>query len=62
MRNKIKIVRLTVLVDSRDVRNVKYLAVDRGVSASEIVRTAVKQFLIGHQESAPSQEPASAAR
>ncbi len=60
MRSKIEVARLTVLVDSRDIRRVKYLAVDRGVSASEIVRAAVKQFLTKQQESVPSQESARA--
>jgi uncharacterized protein YpmB len=37
--------RLTVLVGQNDIKRIKYLAIDRGVSASEIVRTAVKDYL-----------------
>jgi hypothetical protein len=59
MRNKFEVVRLTVLVEPRDIRRLKIMAVNRGVSASEIVRTAVKQFLT--DESARTQEPAIAA-
>jgi uncharacterized protein YpmB len=36
--------RLTVLVGQDDIKRIKYLAIDRGVSASEIVRTAVKDY------------------
>jgi hypothetical protein len=35
--------RLTVLLDHAEIKRLKYLAVDQGVSVSEIVRSAVKK-------------------
>jgi hypothetical protein len=37
--------RLTVLLNQTEIRNLKYIAVDQRVSTSELVRTAVSDFL-----------------
>ena len=37
--------RLTVLLDHSAIKSIKHLAVDRGVSTSQIVRSAVGDFL-----------------
>ena len=36
---------LTVLLDRNEIRRLKYLAIDQGVSASELARSAVDDFL-----------------
>jgi hypothetical protein len=36
--------RLTVLLDHAEIKTLKYMAVDQGVSTSEIVRSAVGSF------------------
>ena len=51
-------VRLTVLLNQSAIRNLKHAAVDRGVSTSSIVRTAVNDFLKTKTEPARETIPA----
>ena len=42
--------RLTVLLDHAEIKKLKYMAVDQGVSTSEIVRSAVGSFIARESE------------
>ena len=50
MKEKNQCERFTVLVSPGDIKRIKYLAIDRNASASEIVRLAVSNFLRAQTE------------
>jgi hypothetical protein len=49
MKTKNHLERLTILVGRDDIRRIKHLAVDQRSSTSEIVRSAVKDYLVGNE-------------
>ena len=45
MKKENQLERLTILVRHDEINRIKHIAVDRGISTSEIVRSAVGDFL-----------------